>query len=266
MDNLTEAEAKRRQLIIQIQDLYTKKVSIHEISRIMGKNRNTVKKYLEGDPDNLCRSNHHVSSLSGYDDQIIKCIINGDTQSVIARKLIENGYSGTISNARQYICSIAKNNHLELSKYCSTFAENGEPQQKMPKADYITRKGIFNYLWMNGELTPAHHEHLWTKYPVLQELEKCIRQFRELFNKKDLSRLYLFIDRYRNSTIKELASFANGLDRDLEAVENAVSSHLSNGFVEGSNSKVKTIKKSMYGRCGIALLSAKLMYEKQAWY
>lgn len=68
-------------------------------------------------------------------------------------------------------------------------------------------------------------------------------------------------ERYKKSTIKELASFAKGLDRDLNAVENAVASPLSNGFVEGTNSKVKTIKKTMYGRCGKTLLAAKLMYE-----
>lgn len=232
----------------------------------MGKTRRTIRKYLEGDPDNLCRSNRHAGSLNEYDDYIIKCIKDGDTQSAIARKLKESGYSGTISNARQYICSLAKKHHLELSKYCSTFSDNNKQRQKILKADHITRKLIFNYLWMNGNLSPIHHEYLWIKYPVLQELEKCIRQFREFFNKKSQTRLYLFIDRYRNSSIKELATFANGLERDLEAVENAVSSQLSNGFVEGNNSKVKTIKKSMYGRCGITLLSAKLMYEKPTYY
>ena len=119
---------------------------------------------------------------------------------------------------------------------------------------------------MHGELTDSHHEYLWDKYPVLQEIEVCIRQFRELFGKKNLPMLYLFIDRYQDSSIKEVASFAKGLNKDIEAVENAVASPLSNGFVEGTNSKVKTVKKSMYGRCGIKLLRAKLMYEKQTDY
>ena len=76
--------------------------------------------------------------------------------------------------------------------------------------------------------------------------------------------LYLFIERYKMSSIKEIASFAKGLEKDIDAVENAVASSLSNGFVEGTNSKVKTIKKAMYGRCGKLLLSAKLMYKPKA--
>ena len=35
--------------------------------------------------------------------------------------------------------------------------------------------------------------------------------------------------------------------------------YLSNGFVEGTNSKLKMIKRTMYGRCGKELLTAKLI-------
>ena len=34
------------------------------------------------------------------------------------------------------------------------------------------------------------------------------------------------------------------------------------GFVEGTNSKLKMIKRTVYGRCSKALLAAKLMYTK----
>ena len=73
--------------------------------------------------------------------------------------------------------------------------------------------------------------------------------------------LYLYIERYKKSSIKELSSFAKGLEKDISAVENAVASSLSNGFVEGTNSKVKMVKRTMYGRCSQKLLAAKLMYE-----
>lgn len=48
--------------------------------------------------------------------------------------------------------------------------------------------------------------------------------------------------------------------KDVSAVENAVASDLSNGFVKGTNSKLKMIKRTMYGRCSKQLLEAKLMY------
>ena len=259
VDNLSEAEAKRRKLIIHIQELYQKGISIHEIARITGKERKTVKKYLEGNPDKLCRSNKH-GCLEGYQDFIIKSIQKGLTQSAIARELTSLGYTGTISNARQYICTIALQYGIEISKYSNRKARYNDDGTLKPKLDYITRKGIFNYLWMNTELTQAHHDYLWQQLPILQEMERCIREFREIFDKKSMPKLYLFIERYKISGIKELASFANGLEKDIYAVENAVASNLSNGFVEGTNSKLKMVKRTMYGRCSKQLLEAKLMY------
>lgn len=72
--------------------------------------------------------------------------------------------------------------------------------------------------------------------------------------------LYLFINRYKKSCMKELSRFAEGLEKDLNAVENSVASMLSNGFVEGINNKLKMVKRTMYGRCNRNLLAAKLMY------
>ena len=59
--------------------------------------------------------------------------------------------------------------------------------------------------------------------------------------------------------MKELSRLASGLEKDLSAVENAIASPPSNGFVEGTNSKLKMIKRTMYGRCGKELLTAKLI-------
>ena len=81
-----------------------------------------------------------------------------------------------------------------------------------------------------------------------------------------MPQLYLFIERYKVSGIKEIASFARGLEKDIYAVENAVASNLSNGFVEGTNSKLKMVKRTMYGRCSKELLEAKLMYRGVAKY
>ncbi len=259
VDNLSEAETKRRKLIVQIQELYQKGISIHEIARITGKERKTVKKYLEGNPDKLCRSNKH-GCLEEYRNFILKSIQKGLTQSAIARELTSFGYTGTISNARQYICTVALQYGMEISKYSNTQARYNDDGTVKPKLDYITRKGIFNYLWMNTELTQAHHDYLWQQLPILQEIERCIREFREIFDKKSMPKLYLFIEHYKISEIKELASFAKGLEKDIYAVENAVASNLSNGFVEGTNSKLKMVKRTMYGRCSKQLLEAKLMY------
>lgn len=265
VDNFTEVENKRRNLILQVQELYKNNISLREISRITGKDRRTLRKYLNGDPNLLCRSSQR-GTLWKYADFIIKSIEDGLTATVIADQVKALGYEGTLSNIRQFVMNLAKKQALDLAKYNRAIRIHDENENKTPKVDYITRKGVFNYLWMNDQLTASHHDYLWEKYKCLQELEACIREFREIFSRKCMPLLYIFIERYKESSLAEIASFSKGLEKDINAVENAVASPLSNGFVEGTNSKVKTIKKTMYGRCGKLLLEAKLMYEKKAKY
>lgn len=129
--------------------------------------------------------------------------------------------------------------------------------------DYITREGIFRYMWMNTELTVEHKNFIYDHYPAVWELHCCIKEFRNIFKKRNVPLLYLFIEKYCKSKIKALKSFAEGLKRDIDAVENAVVYDYSNGFVEGTNSRLKMIKRTMYGRCRKRLLEAKLRYVRK---
>ena len=260
---LTQTEKKRLELIITIQGLYNSGESVKEIARITGKDWKTIKKYLEGDPKLLCKSSKR-SPLDIYTGFIISSIKDGQNAMAIARQLKAKGSNATLTNIRIFVRNLAKEHGLEITKYRRTPPKSDREESSVPKMDYITRKGIFNHLWMKTELTPAHREYLWEQHDSLPQLDICIREFRDIFSKKSIPRLHLFIEKYSQSPLKEIASFANGLKRDIDAVENAVASHLINAFVEGSNSKVKTVKKAMYGRCGRLLLEAKLMYDKQS--
>jgi len=56
-----------------------------------------------------------------------------------------------------------------------------------------------------------------------------------------------------------IRSFARWLMRDLQAVRNAITEHWSNAQTEGQINKLKTLKRSMYGRAGVDLLRARLI-------
>lgn len=58
-------------------------------------------------------------------------------------------------------------------------------------------------------------------------------------------------------------SFILGLERDIEAVQRAITYDYHNGLAEGSVNQVKVIKRIMYGRCSFSTLRHKvLMLEK----
>lgn len=110
------------------------------------------------------------------------------------------------------------------------------------------------------QLTDEHKKYIYDQYPHIRELDCCIKEFRNILKTRKVPLLHLFIEKYSDSNFKTLKRFANGLKRDIDAVENAVAYEYSNGFVEGTNSRLKMIKRTMYGRCGKQLLVAKLRY------
>jgi transposase len=67
------------------------------------------------------------------------------------------------------------------------------------------------------------------------------------------------MDRARVSGIAVIQHFESRLQRDILAVEAAVTERWSNGPVEGPVNRVKTIKRRMCGRAGVELLRARLM-------
>ena len=150
---------------------------------------------------------------------------------------------------------------MELNLYqCK--AVQREKRKEILKYCYVSRKEVFRYLWMGEGLTDAQRTWIFDKYPVVFTLYNCIHEFREIFREGHQSLMIGFIEKYRCSGIKLLEGLANSFEKDIDAILNAVTSRLSNGFVEGTNSKLKMIKRTMYGRCGRMLLSAKLMLRR----
>nr|WP_085033069.1 hypothetical protein [Ensifer aridi] len=56
-----------------------------------------------------------------------------------------------------------------------------------------------------------------------------------------------------------MASFATGIERDIEAVKAALTEPWSTSPVEGQINRLKMIKRQMYGRSGYSLLKSKVL-------
>lgn len=67
------------------------------------------------------------------------------------------------------------------------------------------------------------------------------------------------------SGVKELQAFAVGIDRDYDAIRAALELPQSNGQVEGQVNRLKTLKRSMYGRAGLGLLRARVLHRSGRW-
>jgi transposase len=90
-------------------------------------------------------------------------------------------------------------------------------------------------------------------------MRRLAMQFRAILRRRDPNLVMPWIDQARHCGVHEMRRFAHTLLADFDAVRNAVSETWSNGQVEGQINRLKTIKRSMYGRAGVALLLARLL-------
>lgn len=56
-----------------------------------------------------------------------------------------------------------------------------------------------------------------------------------------------------------LHAFVRGIRKDLPAVIAGLSQPYSNGPIEGANTKIKLLKRQMYGRAGFPLLRRRIL-------
>jgi transposase len=92
--------------------------------------------------------------------------------------------------------------------------------------------------------------------PALTEARKLVDRFHAMIRQKADADLEPWINAASASLI---ASFANGIAKDAAAVRAAITTTWSNGQTEGQITKLKMVKRQMYGRAKIDLLQARLI-------
>ena len=92
--------------------------------------------------------------------------------------------------------------------------------------------------------------------PTLVEAREIIAEIHMMIRRKTEAGLIPWIERARASLV---ASFASGVAKDEAAVRAAMTSPWSNGQTEGQITRLKLVKRQMYGRGKIDLLQARLI-------
>ena len=165
VDNRSAFSEKRYKIICQIQNFLKEGCSYREIAKRMGIGRNTIAKYREGDPKELSMYGIRQSKLDPFYDFIIQCLNSRWSKSKTVKALYEKGYSGSTSNAFDYLCKIEQkeNECFEPQPYVRTMTEclKYKTGSKGKEIDYITREGVFRHMWMNTELTDEHKKYMF---------------------------------------------------------------------------------------------------------
>jgi hypothetical protein len=105
----------------------------------------------------------------------------------------------------------------------------------------------------------AHLDQLLGACPHLTVLTEHVRAFAGLLTDRRGAELEGWMRAVEASDLPALHGFVRGLRKDLPAVIAGLSLPYSNGTAEGVNTKVKLLKRQIYGRAGFALLRRRIL-------
>lgn len=218
-------------------------VSIMEIVRRTGLSRGTVRQIVRGRRDDVFRSRE--SSLDNYLPMLDTLWTAGcHNGAKIWRHLKTTGFRGSLRVVAEWA---TRRRRSEMA--------NTEQLSRVPSARTLAR------LMTTGRDTLSKSETVTIaaiegSIPALVESREVIALFHAMIKSKAPAGLTDWLERAQKSLV---ASFANGVTQDEAAVREAMASKWSNGQTEGQITRLKLVKRQMYGRGHIDLLQARLV-------
>jgi len=106
-------------------------------------------------------------------------------------------------------------------------------------------------------------EKVYAMYPELHVLIQFLKSLYNVFDTYSVEALDDFISKYIDSEIYTLAQYARSIQNDYTAVKNSLLyPEVSNGPIEGKNSRIKMKHRCSAGREGLELLNAYMVVPK----
>lgn len=246
--------AKKEQLISTVREMYQKGFSKRAISMELGIHRTTVTNYLDSNVSPIngnYGTTRNNTLLSPYHENINQLLLEGYTFKKIEEFIKAKGYTGSSSTIRMYATRMRKLNKEAIK---GSTNENVEFIERT-----LLIKLLYKPLKDVKKLSESQLSRVLSTYPLFDKIYKLVLKFKNILKISNPNNLDLWIEEAKQLDINEINSFINGINRDIDAVKNAITYSYSNGLAEGSVNKIKVIKRIMYGRCNFSTLRSKVL-------
>ena len=230
----------------------------------LGLSRSTVYRHLRSEacPERRTRRDAGRSRLDPWQSVVLEHWNNGRRDGrTLFGELRRLGYRGS---------------YATLTRYLRRF--RALPGEAAPGRASVTPRPVLVVTAPRRELTPrtaawtvlcwaekrsAEDQELLADLrrhdPELNEAIALAEAFISLIRDPAPDRLDPWLNQAVRSTLRPLRSFAKRLSADYDAVRGAVTQDWSNGQVEGQINRLKMLKRTMYGRAGLDLLSRRFL-------
>jgi transposase len=226
--------------------------TVSAIARACELDRKTVRKWLrEGGPGTWDRP-AGPGILAPYLNQLERRWAEGSRNATrLWQELVGLGFEGGRSTVRAWATRRRRAAPDALDPKPAA-AEGRKP----PSAARVSRLIQADPAELAGA-DRAFLDGLLAEAPALAEVRSLALGFAALVRKKGTGTLDGWL---AAATGTPLEGFAEGLGKDLAAVRAALETPWSTGPVEGQISRLKTIKRTMYGRAGFGLLRSRVLH------
>ena len=169
----------------------------------------------------------------------------------IFRDLQAQGYKGSYENVRaRFVDASPKFQHQHIS---STSPSLPIPSKRLATFLFLRRP---EELTVEEQATVMHLRHL---HPTVEQAYLFIQQFVQMLRTRTGEKLDAWLLAVASSPLTELHAFVKSVSDDKAAVLAGLTREESNGPTEGQITRLKLIKRSMYGRAKFDLLRIRVL-------
>jgi transposase len=226
----------------------------------LGISRSTVYRYLRGDafPERRTRCDAGHSRLDPWRSVVLEHWNDGrHTGRTLFRDLQRLGYCGSYATLTRYL-----RRFRTLPRDAAPARSRPVPVAVTPGRELTPRRAAWTVLRREERRSAQDSEVLaeLRRYdPALNETVTLAEAFIGMVRERAPEHLDPWLKQAVRSTFQPLRRFAKHLSADYDAVRAAVTLGWSNGPVEGQINRLKMLKRTMYGRAGLDLLSRRFL-------
>jgi transposase len=251
--------AQRQALYEQVWALHRQGWPVVAIATQVGCGRRTIERYLRLPtwPGRQHRSHYGRSLLNPYKDYLLERWNAGcHTAIQLFRELQPRGYTGSYRRVAAYVSRVRQAQGVPPRRQGR---RQPLPVVVEPACQPLTpRRATWLVLRREAQRTEAEAHQLKQLHAQSAEVAEAIdlaQDFALLVRQRQPTQLDPWLQRATTSTLEALQRFAQGLRDDYEAVKAGVTLPWSTSPVEGHINRLKMVKRQMFGRARLDLLS-----------
>jgi transposase len=249
-----DRRARRLDRDERVLELHRQRIPLRSIARRLGMNRSTIRRWLAAGSFPERARRRTVRGTDSFTEQLKRLWDQGcHNAAPLTRELKTLGFRGSYHMVRRCVAGWRRRGPQAAAK------AREESRFLCPSP----RRVSWWLLKDRDELEPEEDLFVETLLGGCSELKRAVdlaREFGEMVRNRLASKGDEWIAQIQDpATPREIRSFAEGLQKDEQAVRAALSLEWSNGQVEGHINKLKTRKRQMSGRAGFALLRGRLL-------